>query len=201
MRPPDYQGAGWIGFDPDALIDTLRIANAIGNAAAQSSAMAQNARAERAIERTGHQRKDGGHRTDGDGAVDRLGCRSQCPRDYHRQHQHAGKVQQGECQTMQRFHEHHRRGQAVTAVRIQRIIPALAASAAAPAGPSHLSSVGPATTKTTTSARTPSDHKSPAVLGPMPPPVEIHEASRKYRAIARFPRQHRRSRNYDHWSR
>ena len=30
--------------DPDALIEILRIANAIGNAAAQSSAMTQNAR-------------------------------------------------------------------------------------------------------------------------------------------------------------
>jgi hypothetical protein len=40
----DYRGAGWIGSDPDALVGILRIANAIGNAAAQSSAMAQNAR-------------------------------------------------------------------------------------------------------------------------------------------------------------
>jgi hypothetical protein len=37
------------------------------------------------------------------------------------------------------------------------------------AGPSRLSSVGPATTKTTTSARIPPDHNSPAVPGPMPP--------------------------------
>jgi hypothetical protein len=44
MDSPDYQVAGWIGFDPDRLIEILRIANAIGNAAAQSSAMAQNAR-------------------------------------------------------------------------------------------------------------------------------------------------------------
>jgi hypothetical protein len=44
MRPRDYRGAGWIGFDPDALIEIPRIANAIGNAAAQSSAMTQNAR-------------------------------------------------------------------------------------------------------------------------------------------------------------
>src|SRR5580704_776119 len=53
--------------------------------------------------------------------------------------------------------------QAVTAVTLQRTTPALAASAAAPAGPSHLNSVGPTTTKTTTSARTPSDPNSPAV--------------------------------------
>jgi hypothetical protein len=38
-------GAGWTGFDPYALIEILRIANAIGNAAAQSSAIAQSARA------------------------------------------------------------------------------------------------------------------------------------------------------------
>jgi len=44
MRPRDYQVAGGIGFDPDASIEILRIANAIGNAAAQSSAMTQNAR-------------------------------------------------------------------------------------------------------------------------------------------------------------
>src|ERR1700683_414488 len=56
--------------------------------------------------------------------------------------------------------------QAVTAVTLQRTTPALAANAAAPAGPSHLSSVGPTTTKTTTSARTPSDHNSTAVPGP-----------------------------------
>jgi hypothetical protein len=37
-----YRSAGW--FDPHALIEILRIANAIGNAAAQSSAMNQNAR-------------------------------------------------------------------------------------------------------------------------------------------------------------
>jgi hypothetical protein len=34
-----------IEFDPDALNEILRMANAIGNAAAQSSAMAQKARA------------------------------------------------------------------------------------------------------------------------------------------------------------
>ena len=44
MRPRDYRGSGWIGFDPDALSEILRMANAIGNAAAQSSAMTQNAR-------------------------------------------------------------------------------------------------------------------------------------------------------------
>jgi hypothetical protein len=44
----DYQGAGWIGFDPDGLIEILRIANAIGKAAAQSSAMTQNPRGPRA---------------------------------------------------------------------------------------------------------------------------------------------------------
>jgi hypothetical protein len=44
MRPHNYRGAGSIGFDPDGLIEILRIANAIGNAAAQSSAMTQNAR-------------------------------------------------------------------------------------------------------------------------------------------------------------
>jgi hypothetical protein len=48
MRPPDYQGAGWIGLDPDALNEILRMANAIGNAAAQSSAMTQNGRGPRA---------------------------------------------------------------------------------------------------------------------------------------------------------
>ena len=37
-----YRSAGW--FDPHAFIEILRIANAIGNAAAQSSAMNQNAR-------------------------------------------------------------------------------------------------------------------------------------------------------------
>ena len=40
----DYRGADWNEFDPDALIEILRIANAIGNAAAQRSAMTQNAR-------------------------------------------------------------------------------------------------------------------------------------------------------------
>ena len=59
--------------------------------------------------------------------------------------------------------------QAVTAVTLHRTIPALAARAAEPAGPSHRNSVGPTTTKTTTSARTPSDHNSPAAPGPMPP--------------------------------
>jgi hypothetical protein len=44
MRPRDYRGACSVGFDPDALIEIPRIANAIGNAAAQSSAMTQNAR-------------------------------------------------------------------------------------------------------------------------------------------------------------
>ena len=48
LGPSDYQGAGSIGFDLDALIEILRIANAIGNAAAQSSAMTQNARGPRA---------------------------------------------------------------------------------------------------------------------------------------------------------
>jgi hypothetical protein len=48
MRQRNYRGAGWIGFDPDALIEIPRIANAIGNAAAQSSAMIQNARGPRA---------------------------------------------------------------------------------------------------------------------------------------------------------
>jgi hypothetical protein len=38
-----------------------------------------------------------------------LGCRSQGRRNNYRQHLHAGKVQQGECETMQRFHERHRR--------------------------------------------------------------------------------------------
>lgn len=37
-----YRSAGW--FHPHAFIEILRIANAIGNAAAQSSAMNQNAR-------------------------------------------------------------------------------------------------------------------------------------------------------------
>ena len=48
MRAPDYGGAGWIESDPDALNEIPRIANAIGNAAAQSSAMIQNARGPRA---------------------------------------------------------------------------------------------------------------------------------------------------------
>jgi hypothetical protein len=43
-----YRGAGWIGFDPDAWIEIPRIANAIGYAAAQSSAMTQNAHGPRA---------------------------------------------------------------------------------------------------------------------------------------------------------
>jgi hypothetical protein len=64
-----YRGAGWIGFGPDAFIEILRIANAMGNAAAQSSAMTQNARGPSAVEWTGHQCEDGGHRTDGHGAV------------------------------------------------------------------------------------------------------------------------------------
>jgi hypothetical protein len=63
LCPPDYQGAGWIGFDPDALIEIRRIANAIGNAAAQSSAMTQNARGhEDAVKWAGYQCHDGGHR-------------------------------------------------------------------------------------------------------------------------------------------
>ena len=40
----------------------------------------------------------------------------------------------------------------MTAVTLQRTIPGLAASAAAPVGPSGLSSIGPATTKTTTTS-------------------------------------------------
>jgi hypothetical protein len=44
MCPRDYRGAGSIVSDPDAFIEIPRIANAIGNAAAQSSAMTQNAR-------------------------------------------------------------------------------------------------------------------------------------------------------------
>jgi hypothetical protein len=44
VRPRDYQGTDSIGFDTDALIEVPRIENAIGNAAAQSSAMTQNAR-------------------------------------------------------------------------------------------------------------------------------------------------------------
>jgi hypothetical protein len=43
-----YRGAGWIESDPDALNEIPRIANAIGNAAAQRSAMTQNAHAPRA---------------------------------------------------------------------------------------------------------------------------------------------------------
>lgn len=39
-----YRGARWIGLDSDALIEIPRIAKAIGNAAAQSRAMTQNAR-------------------------------------------------------------------------------------------------------------------------------------------------------------
>ena len=37
MRPRDYRGVGWIGFDSGTLIEIPRIANAIGNAAAQST--------------------------------------------------------------------------------------------------------------------------------------------------------------------
>jgi hypothetical protein len=48
MRQVDYRGAGWAGFEPDGLIWILRIANAIGNAAAQRSAMNQNAHYPRA---------------------------------------------------------------------------------------------------------------------------------------------------------
>jgi hypothetical protein len=49
QQPPahDYRGAGWIGLHPDALNEILRMANAIGNAAAESSAMTQNARGPR----------------------------------------------------------------------------------------------------------------------------------------------------------
>jgi hypothetical protein len=39
----NYRGAGSIGSGPSALLEIPRIANAIGNAAAQSSAMTQNA--------------------------------------------------------------------------------------------------------------------------------------------------------------
>ena len=67
----------------------------------------ERARAESAVERTGHQCHDGGHRADGDAAVYTLGRRSQGRRDNHRQHLHAGQMQQGECQSMQRFHKGH----------------------------------------------------------------------------------------------
>jgi hypothetical protein len=40
----DYRVIDRTGFEPDALVEILRITNAIGNAAAQSSAMTQNAR-------------------------------------------------------------------------------------------------------------------------------------------------------------
>ena len=44
MRARGCRGAGWIGFDPNTVVEIQSIANAIGNAAAQSSAMNQNAR-------------------------------------------------------------------------------------------------------------------------------------------------------------
>jgi hypothetical protein len=89
----DYRGVGWIGLDLDPLIEIPRMANAIGNAAAQSSAMNQNARGPKsAVEWTGHQCNDGGHRADGDAALDPLSRRSQGRRNNHRQHLHAGKM-------------------------------------------------------------------------------------------------------------
>jgi hypothetical protein len=39
--------------------------------------------------------------------MDPLSCRDEGRRDNHRQHLHARQIQEGECQTMQRFHEHH----------------------------------------------------------------------------------------------
>ena len=48
VRSRDYRGTDRVVPDPDPSIDILRIANAIGNAAAQSSAMTQNARGPRA---------------------------------------------------------------------------------------------------------------------------------------------------------
>jgi hypothetical protein len=122
----------------------------------------ERSRAERAVERTGHQCYYGGPRTDRDAAVYRLSCRSQG----------RGTITDSICMQARCNRANVRPcsgstgtiagGQAVTAVTLQRTIPALAASAAAPAGPSHFSSAGPATAKTTTSARTPSDHKSPS---------------------------------------
>ena len=69
----------------------------------------ERARAERAVEWTRRQCHYGGHRTDRDAAVYRLSCRSQGRRDNHRQHLHAGEMQQGECQSMQRLHKGHGR--------------------------------------------------------------------------------------------
>jgi hypothetical protein len=43
-----YRGDGWVGFALDGLTEILRIANAIGNAAAQRSAMNQKARGPKA---------------------------------------------------------------------------------------------------------------------------------------------------------
>ena len=85
--------------------------------------------------------------------------------------------------------------QAVTAVTLQRAIPALASSTAAPAGQRHLSSVGPTTTKTTTSARThPPDHNSPAVPGPMPPSAQRNTAKPSVQR-AWLPKNQRRQRH------
>jgi hypothetical protein len=44
----DYQGVDRIAFGLDGLIEILHIVNAIGNAAAQSSAITQNARGPKA---------------------------------------------------------------------------------------------------------------------------------------------------------
>jgi hypothetical protein len=51
------------------------------------------ARAEGAVEWTGQQCHDGGHRTDGDAAIDPLSCRGKGRWDNHRKHLHAGQMQ------------------------------------------------------------------------------------------------------------
>jgi hypothetical protein len=64
-----YRGVGSIGIDSDALIEIPRIANAIGNAAAQSSAIDPEClRSEGAVKWARYQCHDGGHRADGDAA-------------------------------------------------------------------------------------------------------------------------------------
>jgi hypothetical protein len=78
-----YRGAVGTVRGPRASIEIPRNANAIGNAAAQRNAMNQNRRAERAIERTRHERHYSGHRTAGDAAIDTPGP-SQGPGSNHR---------------------------------------------------------------------------------------------------------------------
>src|SRR5262249_11921360 len=120
------------------------------------------------VEHAGDKGEQRGGGSDTDSTVDRLRCSFEAVRHDAGEETHAGKMKQRKSDTCSGCTTASAITSVVCAITAQRNMPARVAIASAPAGVSCVTSVGPMTKNTRTSAATDSDHSKLAVDGLMP---------------------------------